>query len=307
MHYLQQCVPMLSALLVALSVDVLSRLMPVLRDHLPPLLGIPARMAVRLDKKLNRMERPRNVRATRGLVSCGIMLALGVVLGVGLQEMARLNAMIEPLVWFMLVRVTLPWGRFVKIKQQKNTDISPHIRDVLEDVAQTLTTGFLTPVVYGLVASVLKLPVLVTVVALVTLLESARVLVTPEKQDQPFVQGFRVLEEVIDFVPSRISVVFLALASIFTPKANPVQALRTAFAQGSWGMPSSRGWPKAAIAGALNVALPTYTPHHTWFGGSSATARADRTHLRAGMWLHAVTLGMLALVLIAVLFMGLAL
>ena len=37
MHLLQQLVPMLSVVLFALSVDVLSRLAPQLRDHLPPL------------------------------------------------------------------------------------------------------------------------------------------------------------------------------------------------------------------------------------------------------------------------------
>ena len=306
MHLLQQLVPMLSVVLFALSVDVLSRLAPQLRDHLPPLLGIPERMAGRLDAKLNRMERPAAVRATRGIISAALMIALGIILGAGLYGLVQVKNVLEAAIWFLLLRVTAPWTAARAILLSKEKDIATVARNVLDEMPLSLTAGFLTPVFYAALAALMHLPALPVAVAVVTILEATRVLVTPKKQNQPFVQVFRLLENLVGFVPSRIVVLFIALAACFTPRANPAAALRMAFAQGSKYFQPARGWPAAAFAGALNVALPTGNAAQPWLGPDNATARIDGAHVRAAIWLHAVTLGIMALVLMALMFIGVA-
>lgn len=326
MHMLQHCVPMLSALLMALSLDVLSRIAPALRDHLSPLFGIPARMAQRLEKKLNLLSRPKGVRAARGITSLGALVVLGLILGAGAKGLAAQNSLVEPLMWFVLLRVTQPWSAGYEVLRalQQNKDSAARkilekrhiafsggdrhaaVRAVLENVALSLSNGFAVPVFYGMVAACVGLSPLFAVVLVVTLCEAIRVIVTIERLNQPFMQSFATLENLINFVPARIAAFFIALAALFTPRANPMAALRSMFAQGAWHVQPNKGWVLAALAGALNVALPSGNAAHEWLGPSGATARADTNQLKSGLWLHAVALGLFSLVLISLLFIGLA-
>src|SRR5690242_11948101 len=101
LHFLQPLIPVLSAVLVAILGDALLRLLPQARDRLDPLLGIPARMADRLMNKLNRAERAKKTRASRGLITLLFMVIVAVALGGGAEALRRYYPEIEPVLWFL--------------------------------------------------------------------------------------------------------------------------------------------------------------------------------------------------------------
>src|SRR5690606_27106961 len=123
-QFLQPLVPMLSAVLVAVLVDVALRfLVPPARDRMDPLFGIPARFAHRLENKLNRAERALSVRLTRGFIALGIMAAIGLILAVGLSVLSREHEIVAPVIWWACFRITFPWTAGLELlKAYKSSD-----------------------------------------------------------------------------------------------------------------------------------------------------------------------------------------
>lgn len=330
MSLLQNTTPFLSGLLLALCVDVLTRLAPVMRDYLPPLFGIPARMAQRLESKLNRSTRDLKTRAGRGGTTLVLMLGLGLVLAAGSTALIKYYPMTEALLWFTMLRVTFAWiaGYELSRALQKNdltaaaqimtrrhvepltvlrkNDRPTLLREILENSAVSLSSGFWLPVFYALLAALLGVPATPVAVLVVTLSEACRVIITPDKHAQAFVRPFLVIEQVLAFVPARIAALFIVLAALFTPRANPLRALNGMFAHGPFHRHPNLGWPMAAFGCALGVALPSGNPPHAWLGSDKVTARLDVADLKHGIWLHAAALGLSALSLIALLFISLA-
>lgn len=331
--YLQPLTPVLSAVMVALVADILLRMVPQARDRIWPLLGLPAMLAAGLQHRLNRMERARQTRQVRGMITVGIMLMAGLVLGGVALVAVRLNPSLEPVVWFLCLQVTFPWTagvEIVKILQIKdkndlraaqdvlirrhvpilvpsrNPDRHAVIRMLIEATATSLHRGLLSPLLWALVAKLAGLPPILVAVLVTTLLEAERVIVTQETLASPFVDGFKVIESVINFVPARVAALFWGLAAIFTPGAKPFTALRAMFVQSEAHRAVNSGWPVAAVSGALNIALPGGKKHDLWVGPKDATARAELYDLQKAMWLHGVALTLTGLVLTALLLLSIA-
>lgn len=333
MHFistLQGATPFLSALLLALSVDVLSRIAPVLRDYLPPLFGIPSRVAKRFEAKLNLSTRDAKTRSGRGNTIALLMAVLAVVLGLGANGLIAHYPMAEAVLWFAMLRVTFAWSTGYEVHRalQKNdlstaqavltrrgvdnlttlkkNDQPTLVRETFENIAVSLSNGFWLPVFYALVAALLGFPGTPVAVAMVVLAEACRVMVTPDKFAQAFIRPFIVIEQVLAFVPARIAALFIVLASLFTPRASPVRALNGMFAHGPFHRHPNLGWPIAALGCALGVALPSGNPAHPWLGSDKVTARVETGDLKQAIWLHAVAFGLSSLALIALLFISLA-
>jgi len=106
------------------------------------------------------------------------------------------------------------------------------------------------------------------------------------------------LDDVANLVPARLSGVLLALAAAFIPGARPLAALRTMLRDASKHRSPNAGWPEAAMAGALDLALAgprRYQGSYVtddWIG--SGRARVELPDLR-----RALALFMLACVLAA--------
>lgn len=328
LYFLQHLSAPLSAILLALTCDMLTRIAPVVRDYLPPLFGMPARMAARLEAKLNRTERTVATRRSRGMTSLALMLGLAVVLAAAADHARSLSSLVEPVLWWSLFVVTKPWSvgyELVRLGAKANVaqandilerrmsdaenatikDMHGAYRLVIENVAASLSYGMWFPLFYGLIAALCGLPALPIAVAVVVVTEAARITRLRDPKNI-FAAPFQLLDTVIGFVPSRVCAVFIALAAFFTPRANPFAALRGMFAQGAWHVNPSLGWPLAAVACALQSAIPSGSAKHPWLGLEKASARADAAHVKTALWLHAVALGLTVLVLIVLLFLSLA-
>jgi adenosylcobinamide-phosphate synthase len=321
--HLQPLVPLLSAVLVALLADAVTRLLvPDFRDRLDPLLGVPARMARRLHDKLNRAVRTRADRAGRGFIAFVMIMGVGGVLGIGLGAAAAMHPWAAPLVWFLCLRMGAPWGagpaalrgggpeilerfRVPVLVPTRTPDRHAVIRMIMETVATSVHLGGLSAIFWACVAVYAGIDGLAVAVFITTLQEADRVVTTPENAGTPFVQLFEITEKIINFVPARVAALLFVLAAFFVPKGRPGAAFRLMFNQGERHILIDSGWPIAAVSGALHVALPAGRGRNKWIGADDATARATDADLRRALWLHAVVSLLVILIFTAMIFLGL--
>lgn len=331
LHFLQPLVSPLSAILLAVIVDMLLRLLPQARDRLDPLMGIPARMAMRLEAKLNRAERHAKTREMRGVITLILMIVIGVILGVGVAAFTHTHKAYEPLFWFLCFHLTFPWTASFELLKAwkdknavqegmailerrrvhvlvptKNPDRHAVARMLIEATATSLHRGFLTPVLWGCVAALFGYSAIGVAVFIVVLLEAERVIVTQSRQDTPFAKPFQFIEAIIDFVPARVAAFFWVLGAAFTPGASPGGALACMFRHSDQHRAVNSGWAVASIAGALRVALPGGKKRDGWIGLNASTARAGEGDVQRVLWVHVVTLGVTVLVLTSVMLLALA-
>lgn len=329
--YLQPLTPTLSAILLATIADILLRLLPQARDRLMPLLGLPSGLAQSLNRKLNRNQRSQDSRFNRGIISFVFMLSFGLILGLILQIIANRHITLEPVIWFLCFQLTFPWTasaelRKVLTKPEKqaingglavldrrqvsvmvpslNPDKHGIARMLVEATAASLHRGWLSPIIWGLAAKMLGWPPLLVAVTVVTLLEAERVLVTQQSKGSHFVVIFELIESIINFIPARIAALLWALGAFFTPGAKPFTALRAMFVQSAAHRAVNSGWPVAAVAGALNIALPGGKKRNLWVGAKNATAKAEPKDISRVIFLHAVTLALSVLIFTAMLLLS---
>lgn len=63
------------------------------------------------------------------------------------------------------------------------------------------------------------------------------------------------LDDALNAIPARLSALIFTTAALFVPTANPKSALRTAMRDAKKHRSFNAGWPEAAMAGALGIAL----------------------------------------------------
>lgn len=321
--FLQRLTPVLSVLLAALALDIGLRLFGGLRDRIDPLLGLPAALADFLQRKLNRPERTLSVRRQRSLIAFVILLVLGLGFGWALQHLGTRVPEIAPLLWFLCLHATTPWTTGIELRKAATpaqameifirrrlplaapiNDMHGAARHYLVETARLWARGAVSPIFWGLLVALLHGPTLFAAVLVTTLGEAERVLRQEGARSASFLIPFAGAEAIANFVPARIAALLLALAAIFTPGARPVAAIRGMFAHAEIFAHANDGWPVAATAGALRVALQG--DGKAWVGMKDATARADKGDILRGLWLHATATGLLMLILAALLLLSLA-
>jgi adenosylcobinamide-phosphate synthase len=111
------------------------------------------------------------------------------------------------------------------------------------------------------------------------------------------------LDDVANLIPARVSGLLLAFAALFTPTANPFRAVRTMFRDASKHRSPNAGWPEAAMAGALDLALAgprrygDEVVRDDWIG--EGRARATPVDISRALTLFALACTVQALLLIA--------
>ncbi len=100
------------------------------------------------------------------------------------------------------------------------------------------------------------------------------------------------LDDIAQFVPARLTGLLLVVAAIFAPGGRPGSALRTLLRDGRKHRSLNSGWPVAAVAGGLDLALAGPRRYaegvadDAWIG--NGTARAEGIHVRRALYLFAV-------------------
>ena len=113
------------------------------------------------------------------------------------------------------------------------------------------------------------------------------------------------LDDAVNWVPARIAGALIAVAALVIPSAAPGRALRTMLRDAPKHSSPNAGWPEAAMAGALGLAL--LGPRHyegeaatdeAWLGDGRADATAD--DLRRTVWAFAVACALVAAITAAI-------
>lgn len=106
------------------------------------------------------------------------------------------------------------------------------------------------------------------------------------------------LDDIVNWIPARLTGLLVCLAAVLSPKSAPVRALHvmTRFA-GKHASPNA-GWPEGAMAGALDLALggprryPGGVSEAAWIG--DGRARLTAGDIRAAQYIYAVANGLMA-------------
>lgn len=114
------------------------------------------------------------------------------------------------------------------------------------------------------------------------------------------------LDTAVNFIPARLAGAIIAAAALIAPRANPAASLKTMWRDARKHRSVNAGWPEAAAAGALGLALAgprrygADLVNDAWIGDGRARATAD--DMRRALYLfvvaclvHAASIALLAL------------
>ncbi len=110
------------------------------------------------------------------------------------------------------------------------------------------------------------------------------------------------LDDGVNLIPARLSGVLLALAAAFVPRGRPVAAVATMWRDAAKHRSPNAGWPEAAMAGALDLALAGPRRYHgavvtdPWIG--TGRARAEPDDLKRALALFALACALAAALMI---------
>jgi adenosylcobinamide-phosphate synthase len=297
-------------LLMAIGLDAALGEMGPLFRLLPHPVVVIGRLIGFLDKRLNRLERSDLNRRIRGLFLALGMLGLALAVGGAIAFVARA----VPHGWIIEVFVAatllaqrslfqhvadvaaalngggLEAGRYavsrIVGRDPQSLDQYGVARAAIESLAENFADGVVAPVFWYLI---LGLPGLLAYKTVNTL--DSMVGYRNDKY-RAFGMVSARLDDVLNLIPARLAGLILSLAALFVPKGRPIQALITMIRDSGHHKSPNSGWPEAAAAGALDLALggprkyPGLVVDEKWIG--SGRARASVTDIRRALHLFAV-------------------
>lgn len=297
-------------LFMAIALDAALGEMGPLFRLLPHPVVLIGRVIGLLDRRLNRPERSDSDRRRRG-----ILVALGLALGaLGVGALIAFLARAIPHFWLFEVFVAatllaqrslfehvfdvaaalrdsgLEAGRYAvsRIVGRDPQSLDGHgvVRAAIESLAENFGDGVVAPVFWY---AVLGLPGLL----LYKTVNTADSMIGHRNDKyRAFGMASARLDDLLNLVPARIAGLLLALAAPFVPKGRPFAALATMVRDARHHRSPNSGWPEAAAAGALGLALggprryPGLTVDEKWIG--SGRARAEIADIHRALHLYTV-------------------
>ena len=308
-----------TVLVWAVLLDLLTRLLlPIARDRLSVLGGLPAGLARFFENKLNRPYRSDRDLTTRGVLTVFILIIFAIILGFGLDLLYhhhKHGGVIAVLYLFLTLGLSRPWPigiRLIKILkgqsgrkvqqaaalfERYNLNLHKHLhkpdiyamsRIYLKEVALSFERGLMVPAFWFAVPALFGSSGFVWSAVAVVLTEAARTTQTAEISGV-FIRPLHLMNSVIRYIPSRIAALMIWLGAVFTPGGAPLKSIATIVGQGHYHRFTAYGWPLAAVAGALDVALSAGSDRSEWIGPQSGSAKVNRVDVRRALWLHVVT------------------
>lgn len=286
--------------------------MPGVRPHYPFFWRITRRLTAGLDARLNRDYRSTTERGFRGLLSLCIVILL--IVGPVCAGWAWLRGT-EAGLWFELAVLALAIGpgeglrlllhirkplekddlatarRMLRhVSDLDSTALDKHglIRKSIELAAAMLNRQVVAPVFWYWLAGLPGLTLSVAVAAM----DSA--IGQKTAHNYPFAAPAARLDDALFLIPARLTGLLVIIASIFTATAGITRSTITLLTQAGKHHSINGGWPLAAVAGALNLALAgpykttTGTVKQPWIGPAKASARAQTVDLKRAALLYAI-------------------
>lgn len=283
-------------LFMALAVDAVFGEMGPLFRLLPHPVVLLGRLIGRLDKRLNKPSLPETDRKVRGVVLVVLMTGLALGLGAAIAFVARTL----PHAWLLEVFVAatlvaqrslfnhvddvaralehngLEAGRYAvsRIVGRDPQSLDEHgvARAAIESLAENFSDAVVAPVFWYVLGG---LPGLLLYKAVNTL--DSMVGYRNDKY-RAFGWASARLDDVMNIVPARLAGAIIALAALFAAKGRPIAAIRTMASDSRHHKSPNSGWPEAAMAGALDLALggprkyPGLVVDEKWIGRGRARA-----------------------------------
>ena len=260
-------------LLVGLAIDGLFGDLPAVFAHIPHPVVLAGRAVAFFDRKLNRASRSDSSRRERGLVMVIALVAIAVTLGAGIEWLCRgsvIGAAAEALVIGVLLaqrglyehvavvaialeRGGLAAGReavgHIVGRDPLRLDVHGVARAAIESLAENFSDGVVAPVFWYLLFG---LPGLFAY-KMANTLDS--MIGHRTARYRAFGWAAARFDDLLNLAPARLSGLLLVLAAIFAGDGNAGRALATMLRDARKHHSPNAGWPEAAMAGALGLAL----------------------------------------------------
>jgi len=288
---------LLLLLLFGLAIDALFGDLPAVFAYVPHPVVLAGRAIGFFDRKLNRASRSDRSRRERGIVTVIALVGMAAAIGVGIDWLCRgtvLGAIVEALVIgillaqrglyehvavvaFALEHGGLAAGREAvrHIVGRDPLRLSEHgvARAAIESLAENFSDGVVAPVFWYLLFG---LPGLLAYKMANTLdsMIGHRTL-----RYRAFGWASARFDDVLNFLPARLSGTLLAIAAMFVGDGNAGRAFATMLRDAKKHHSPNAGWPEAAMAGALGLALAgprDYAEERVedpWIGSGTLLAR----------------------------------
>lgn len=281
-------------LFLAIGLDAVAGEMRWLFRVLPhPVVAI-GRLIAALDKRLNKPALPEAERKGRGMVLVTLMAMLALALGGGISFIARAI----PHLWLLEVFVTatllaqrslfehvddvaralegkgLEAGRHAvsRIVGRDPQSLDEHgvARAAIESLAENFSDAVVAPIFWYALFGLPGLLLYKTVNTLDSMVG--------HRTDtyRAFGWASARLDDVMNWLPARLAGLIIAFAALFAAKGNPWRALTTMARDARHHPSPNSGWPEAAFAGALGLALggprkyPGLVVDQKWIGQGRA-------------------------------------
>ena len=308
-------------LLAGLAFDAAFGDLPAVFRHVPHPVALAGRAVAFFERKLNRPQRSERARRERGVVTVVVLVAAAAGLGWALAWVCRgsvAGALVEGLaigillaarslhqhvaaVALALQRGGLPAGQqavsHIVGRDPARLDRHGVARAAIESLAENFSDGVVAPVFWYLVAG---LPGLCAY-KMANTLDS--MVGHRSKRYRAFGWAAARFDDVMNLVPAPLSGLLLAIAALFARHAEPRRGLATMLRDGRKHRSPNAGWPEAAMAGALGLALagPRHYAEGTvddpWIG--AGTARATPADIARALRLYRIACLLLAGMILA--------
>jgi adenosylcobinamide-phosphate synthase len=300
----------LMLLFMAIALDAALGEMGPLFRLLPHPVVLIGRVIGGLDRRLNRADRPPAERRRRGIL-VALSLALG-ALGVG--AVIAFLARTLPHAWLFEIFVAatliaqrslfehvhdvavalkengLEAGRYAvsRIVGRDPQSLDSHgvVRAAIESLAENFADGVVAPVFWY---AFLGLPGLILYKTINT---ADSMIGHLNDKYRDFGMASARLDDLMNLIPARLAGMLLVLAAPFILKGHPLKALVTMVRDSGHHRSPNSGWPEAAAAGALDLALggprkyPGLVVDEKWIG--SGRARAEISDIQRALHLYTV-------------------
>jgi adenosylcobinamide-phosphate synthase len=285
-------------LVFGMAIDAMFGDMPAVFAHIPHPIVLAGRAIAFFDRKLNRPTRSERSRRERGIVTVIVLIAAAAAVGYALDRLCRgslIGAAVEALAIGVLlagrslyehvaaVTVALEGGglpagreavRHIVGRDPASLDAHGVARAAIESLAENFSDGVVAPVFWYLL---LGLPGLFAY-KMANTLDS--MIGHQTLHYRSFGWAAARFDDLLNLVPARLSGLLLVAASAFTDEAAAGQAFRAMLRDARKHHSPNAGWPEAAMAGALGLALAGPRQYaegrvdDPWLGGGTARARS---------------------------------
>lgn len=277
-----------------------------------------------LDKKLNREDRSSNNRMIRGAIVSCFVISLSSIVGFGLNKLAEFI----PYFWIFnifLVSVLLA-GRslfsyvgavasgFKKSGLEGGREAVSHIvgrnpktldkhgvvRATIESLAENFADGVVAPAFWFLIFG------LPGILAYKTINTLDSMIGYRTKRHKDFGMFAARLDDLVNWVPARISGILIVIAAFFLPKSNPFRAAKIMWEDSKKHASPNAGWPEGAMAGAFNWALggprqyPGGVKEGAWIGQGKARLEPDHISKAQDLYVIANTVQCVIILMVMV-------